>query len=53
MRVKVFQIMCNSKKLLSAEVIAEALLKQVTLKSHHPNNFFAVMESSRGKVVSK
>ncbi len=44
MRVKVFRIMSNSKKLLSAEVIAEALLKQLTRKSHHPTSFFAIME---------
>ena len=46
MATKVFRIVSNSGKRLSAEVIAEALLKQVTLGSSKPDVFFAVMECS-------
>jgi hypothetical protein len=52
MGMKVFRIVSNSEKLLSADVVAEALLKQITLHSIKPNVFFAVREyaekSSKG-----
>ena len=44
MGTKVFRIVTNSEKLLSADIVAEALLKQITLHSIKPQVFFAVLE---------
>jgi len=41
---RVFQIACNSEQLLTADAIAEALLRQFTLNSPKLDNFFAVIE---------
>ncbi|MCQ9206207.1 MAG: hypothetical protein NG737_07855 [Omnitrophica bacterium] len=41
---KVFRITSNSDKYLAAEIIAEVLLRQISLDSSKPNAFFAVTE---------
>ena len=41
---KVFRIFSNSKEHLSADVIAMALLRQVTLNPNEPNVYFGVAE---------
>ncbi len=41
---KVFRVFSNSKEHLSADVIAMALLKQVTLNPNEPNVYFGVAE---------
>ena len=41
---KVFRFMCNSKEYLSADIIAMALLKQITLNPKEPDVVFGVME---------
>ena len=41
---KVFRIFSNSKEYLSADVIAMALLRQVTLNPNEPNVYFGVAE---------
>ena len=41
---KMFKIMCNKKEFLTEEIIAQALLNNVTLKTEEPKVFFAVVE---------
>ena len=41
---KVFRVFSNSKEHLSTDVIAMALLKQVTLNPNEPNVYFGVAE---------
>jgi hypothetical protein len=53
MSTKVFRIISNSNDFLSADIIAEALLKQITLGVSKPNAFFAVMEDSGQKGQAK
>ena len=43
---KVFRITSNSGQYLAAEIIAEILLRQISLDSSKPNVFFAVTECS-------
>ena len=47
MATKTFRIVSNSAKLLCADIVAEALLKQITLDTAKPNVFFAVVECER------
>ena len=44
---KTFKIRCNSEEFLSEEIIAYALLKQITLNLGLPDTFFAVVETVR------
>ncbi len=44
MAEKVFRVVSNDKEYLSADTIAMALLKQITLNSREPNIFFGVTE---------
>jgi len=41
---KVFRIVSNSQEHLSPDIIAMALLKQITLNPKEPNVFFGVAE---------
>ena len=44
MTEKVFRVICSNDESLTADTIALALLKQVTLKSPGSNTVFGVME---------
>jgi hypothetical protein len=44
MLTKVFRVVSISKKLFSADMLAEVLLKHVTLNTHGSKAIFAVME---------
>ena len=51
---KVFRLMCSSERHLTADVIALALLKQITLNTKEPNVVFGVMELPIGdKIIKK
>ena len=47
---KIFKIRCNAEEFLNEEIIAYALLQQITLKQKFPETFFAVVESSNNKI---
>lgn len=44
---RVFRVVSNSKEHLSSDIIALALLKQITLNAKEPNVFFGVEELSQ------
>lgn len=47
MTEKTFKIISNSREFLTSEVIARALLNQISLSDEEPNVFFAVTEHER------
>ncbi|MCK4918006.1 MAG: hypothetical protein KAJ79_08625 [Candidatus Omnitrophica bacterium] len=49
---KIFKIRCNSEEFLNEEIIAYALLKQITLNQASPDTFFAVLESTNKKNIT-
>jgi len=50
---RVFRIVSNSKEHLSADTIALALLKQITLNAKEPNVFFGVAELSQKEEIQQ
>jgi len=53
MTEKIFKIMCNSNEYLTADTIALALLKQVSIESNRAKVFFAVKEVKKDSNSSK
>jgi hypothetical protein len=53
MTEKIFKIMCNSNDCLTADTIALALLKQVSVESNRAKVFFAVKEVRKDNDNSK
>jgi hypothetical protein len=48
---KIFRIMSNTEQCLTADIIAKALLNQITLNPGEPDVKFIVMEETREKIV--
>ncbi len=53
MTEKVFKIICNANEYLTADTIALALLKQVSMESNKRKVFFAVKEIKKDSNNSK
>jgi len=53
MTEKIFKIMCSSNEYLTADTIALALLKQVSIESNRAKVFFAVKEVKKDSDNSK
>jgi hypothetical protein len=53
MTEKVFKIMCNANDCLTADTVALALLKQISMESNKAKVFFAVKEVRKDNDNSK
>lgn len=49
MEEKIFKIMCNCKEYLKADIVAKALLKEITLNTAERKVDFIVMEIMRDR----